>query len=98
MPRRVQQRRAPGATIGDAVSVAAGSRWVNPFAVDSPGVPDPATAVELHAGMLAAYRPLREHARRLLRGRDLACYCKPDEPCHADTLLAVANARDEADL
>ena len=26
-----------------------------------------------------------------LRGRDLACYCPPDEPCHADVLLAIAN-------
>jgi hypothetical protein len=26
-----------------------------------------------------------------LRGRDLACYCPLDEPCHADVLLEVAN-------
>jgi hypothetical protein len=32
-----------------------------------------------------------EDARRELRGRDLACYCPLDEPCHADVLLAVAN-------
>ena len=31
---------------------------------------------------------VREH----LRGRDLACWCPLDEPCHADVLLAVANA------
>jgi hypothetical protein len=30
--------------------------------------------------------------RRRLAGRDLACWCAPDEPCHADTLLWVANA------
>jgi hypothetical protein len=29
--------------------------------------------------------------KRELRGRDLACYCPLDEPCHADVLLAVAN-------
>lgn len=27
-----------------------------------------------------------------LRGRDLACWCPLDQPCHADVLLAVANA------
>lgn len=27
-----------------------------------------------------------------LRGRDLACWCKQGEPCHADVLLEVANA------
>lgn len=26
-----------------------------------------------------------------LRGRDLACYCPLDGPCHADVLLVVAN-------
>lgn len=27
-----------------------------------------------------------------LRGRDLACWCKPGAPCHADVLLELANA------
>ena len=26
-----------------------------------------------------------------LRGKDLACYCPLDEPCHADVLLELAN-------
>lgn len=26
-----------------------------------------------------------------LAGRDLACWCRPDEPCHADVLLEWAN-------
>ena len=26
-----------------------------------------------------------------LRGWNLACFCTPEEPCHADTLLKVAN-------
>lgn len=26
-----------------------------------------------------------------LRGRDLACWCAPSEPCHADVLLELAN-------
>lgn len=29
--------------------------------------------------------------RRELAGRDLACWCPPGSPCHADVLLAVAN-------
>ena len=32
-----------------------------------------------------------DDVKRELRGRDLACYCPLDEPCHADVLLAVAN-------
>lgn len=27
-----------------------------------------------------------------LRGKNLACCCKPGTPCHADTLLRLANA------
>lgn len=27
-----------------------------------------------------------------LAGKDLACWCAPDEPCHADALLRRANA------
>ncbi|OYN80446.1 DUF4326 domain-containing protein [Mycolicibacterium sphagni] len=27
-----------------------------------------------------------------LRGRDLACWCPLDQPCHADILLEIANA------
>jgi hypothetical protein len=30
-------------------------------------------------------------ALRALRGHDLACWCDPGEPCHADVLLQVAN-------
>jgi hypothetical protein len=41
-------------------------------------------------------RLLREHPGasdwiRGLRGRDLACWCPLDQPCHADVLLEIAN-------
>lgn len=26
-----------------------------------------------------------------LRGKNLACWCPPDQPCHADVLLELAN-------
>lgn len=28
---------------------------------------------------------------KMLRGKNLACWCKPGEPCHADVLLEIAN-------
>lgn len=28
-----------------------------------------------------------------LRGKDLACWCSLDKPCHADTLLELANGK-----
>lgn len=33
---------------------------------------------------------LREKAKLVLRGHDLACWC-PEGPCHADVLLEIAN-------
>ena len=30
-----------------------------------------------------------------LNGRDLACWCPLDQPCHADVLLELANARED---
>lgn len=38
--------------------------------------------VEPHAGVI----------RDALRGKSLACWCPPGQPCHADVLLELANA------
>ena len=35
---------------------------------------------------------LRDKARVALRGKNLACWCTLDQPCHADVLLEIANA------
>jgi hypothetical protein len=34
---------------------------------------------------------LREAVVAELRGKDLACWCPLDQPCHADVLLKIAN-------
>ena len=36
--------------------------------------------------------PSVDEIRAELRGHDLACWCPPDQPCHADVLLEIANA------
>jgi hypothetical protein len=35
---------------------------------------------------------LKVLAKEELRGKDIACWCRPGEPCHADVLLEIANA------
>lgn len=40
--------------------------------------------------------PTCEEIRRDLQGKNLACWCKPGEPCHADVLLFIANDAGEA--
>jgi len=32
-----------------------------------------------------------------LRGKNLACWCKPDQACHADVLLELANPPENTD-
>lgn len=40
-------------------------------------------------------RPVsNEEIREHLAGRDLACWCPLDAPCHADVLLEIANRGD----
>lgn len=36
--------------------------------------------------------PAKADIVRELRGKNLACWCKLDQPCHADILLEIANA------
>jgi hypothetical protein len=91
MPTRVQLRRTKGWRKPEgAVVVARPTKWGNPHRVRAE---EPAEAVERYRADLVAGR-LRvgvDDVRRELRGRDLACWCRPDRPCHADVLLAVAN-------
>lgn len=36
--------------------------------------------------------PTREEIQKHLRGKNLACWCPLDQPCHADVLLELANS------
>lgn len=36
-----------------------------------------------------------DDVRNELRGKNLACWCKPGTPCHADVLLELANWSDQ---
>ncbi len=37
---------------------------------------------------------LRDKARSALRGKNLACWCALDKPCHAEVLLEIANKKE----
>lgn len=91
-PRRIRLRRTRGwRKPADAVVVARPTRWGNPFPLAEYGR---AESVRRHREWLLADRELLDRARRELRGRDLACWCPEDGPCHADTLIEVANPED----
>jgi hypothetical protein len=99
MPQRIQlQRRAGWRMPPNTVKVDRSTAWGNALRA-GPGY-SPAQAVadyalwingQLHLGPEAA-PPSIEDIRRHLRGRNLACWCPPGQPCHADVLLRLANA------
>ena len=107
--RRTKGWRLPA----NAVIVDRTSRFGNPCKVglmQEMGYVDPhAAAAASFAEWLLGRRfnaPTDEADRRrerilldlkILRGRDLACTCRPDQACHADELLRLAN-RPEGDL
>jgi hypothetical protein len=50
-----------------------------------------ATARHAYDCHVATQRKRLMHNVPTLRGKNLACWCKPGEPCHADVLLELAN-------
>jgi hypothetical protein len=91
-PVRVRLSRKRGwRKPANTIVVSRPSRWGNPFAARGPG--DRTRVVALYRAFIQ--RPqnaaLRDAARRELRGKNLACWCPLDGPCHADVLLEVAN-------
>ena len=104
-PRRVQLQRVKGWRMpSNTVKVDRGTAFGNPFKAD-PGRGETAEQmVKLFvrwlkgdSEMVAKYPDLesRRHEllRRLpaLRGKNLACWCRTGEPCHAEVLLVMAN-------
>lgn len=100
--RRVQMSRQHPwrAQFPDAVRVDRSTRWGNPFTVEEYGSRAAAVAA-YRAALLAGRLPgIGKHppvtvadVRAELAGRDLACWCPPDQPCHVDVLLDVAAGR-----
>lgn len=50
----------------------------------------PAEAVDCFRNMMVEAPHLAAYAREILQGKDLACWCALDQPCHADVLLEIA--------
>lgn len=106
-PQRVQmtRQRPWRAEHPDAVIVARPTKWGNPYRVGDlnphTGEPiadrDEAVAyfranIEFIAAIFPSeHQALVRRIRQGLAGRDLACWCPLDQPCHADVLLEIAN-------
>ncbi|MBB5913840.1 hypothetical protein BJY24_002707 [Nocardia transvalensis] len=99
MPNRVQLTHDQNWNHDErTVVVAAPGRWANPFRAGAhPGATRETVTRQFREWLLhsddhdaAAMRT----ALPELRGKDLACWCVPGDPCHGDVLLALANAEE----
>ena len=86
-----------------AVYVGRPTKWGNPYTVREYGRAQAVAGfrdeLETYGAVLTIW--YEDHSalmgispdviREELRGRDLACWCPLDQPCHADVLLEVAN-------
>lgn len=106
-PIRVRLSRAAGWRMPEnTVKVDRSTKWGNPFVVGDFGTAlECASAYELlvqgmihvttapdiqHQSLARAY--VAEHIEDI-RGKNLACWCALDKPCHAEVLLKLANKR-----
>jgi hypothetical protein len=64
------------------------SPFANPFSVKTYGREE---AIRRYRDRLLSDPDLLDRAHRELAGKDLACWCKPADRCHADVLIEVAN-------
>ena len=99
-PKRIQRKRTRGWRMPpNTVYVGRPTRWGNPYDWKTIGRE---TAVKFFRLELLSYvdglgveaTKVQEIKKALaaLRGKDLACWCRLDQPCHADVLLELANA------
>lgn len=107
MPRRIQRRRTKGWRMPEgAVYVGRPTKWANPWTIHGAreagylGSDEAVRSLCVHMFSQAMNRGLPAVSRIAanlaeLRGKDLACWCPLDQPCHADVLLELANAEED---
>lgn len=105
MPERVQLRRTKGWRMPpNTVKVDRSTRWGNQAARIGEDISHytadctsatAADVVDLFRRFMDAHKAadpaLFEAFIAPLRGKNLACWCRRDQPCHADVLLELAN-------
>lgn len=105
-PHRVQLRRSKGWKMPDnTVKIDRTTKWGNPFLITPKMTREQSIA---HYEQMMAGKPVaaggisvetQDKLRAVilaevqeLKGKNLACWCSLDGPCHGDVLLRLANA------
>jgi hypothetical protein len=107
-PIRIQRQRKKFWTMPpNTVYVGRGTKWGNPWRVglvtcgcravgecnhNTMRCATAAEAVECYREWVMQGSKRKVWAVEELRGKNLACWCKDGQPCHADVLLEIANA------
>jgi hypothetical protein len=89
---RIQRKRTEGWKMpANTVYVGRRSRWGNPFKIGIDGDRD--EVIRKYRTWLT--EKIRKHPDFLvpLYGKDLCCWCRTDEHCHADVLLEMCKPR-----
>lgn len=105
MPKRIQRRRTKGFKLPEnTICVDRTSKWGNPFIVGEFGTKR--ECIHAHFALLSGYiNVVKKPSIKVqqdyynyvasniekLKDKNLACFCKDGEPCHADVLLELAN-------
>jgi len=112
IPSRIQRKRSKGWRMPEnCIYVGRPTEWGNPFTIGQPFVRKKMQAgggeisgcIQNAEEAVYFYRrflslELRIAAGIQLRGKNLACWCGLDQPCHADILLEIANLMTPSEL
>lgn len=101
-PRRIQRQRTKGWKMPpNTIYVGRPTKYGNPYRVGDGLCETPTDAIAYYrlwliegtdyVNLNPSAPPDEEEIRRELHGKNLACWCSIDEPCHADVLLEIAN-------
>lgn len=98
VPKRVQFKRVKGFKLPEnCVRVSRPSRFGNPVKIGDPmpfgfgKLETVSEVLDIYEDMVLARLDENPDYLRSLRGKDLACFCKLEDKCHADILLEYAN-------
>jgi len=84
--KRIQRKRTKGWKMPpNTVYVGRPSKWGNPFKIDEYN--NRSDVLRRYEFWLTERLKDNPHFLDELKGKDLACWCPLDEPCHADVLL-----------
>jgi len=89
MPKRIQRKRTKGWKMPpNTVYVGRPTKWGNPFTGKDAVLKYQYAYIRT---LLFLSESTMKRITKELRGKDLACWCPLDKPCHADILLEIAN-------